>query len=393
LWEWLRLPAAQGEYVPIQRYTNWLVVREVWRATRDARELWRRLARSSGWRQICAHRGVRFADLGLPGLAGTLLLQLPWAVRSMAEIAAVLRLVRPAGICLYSESSGWGRAALAAARAQGIPSLAIQHGILYPKYYSYRHDPDEGACPLPDRTAVFGDSARRLLRELGHYPPASFVLTGCPRFDDLVKAAAAWDRDALRARFGVTPQDKLLLIASRYRGIRETHQSIGSVFERLIRGIDALDNVACLVKPHPAEPADEYEAAVKKIGARRMRVLPPSTDLTELLHAADALITVESLSAIEALVLHRPVLILNMPTNLKDLVVQGVAMGVPLGADPAPAVRALLFDEATQARLREARARYIRDLAGDIDGQATARIARLLREMVAPASRDSVGAA
>ena len=40
----------------------------------------------------------------------------------------------------------------------------------------------------------------------------------------------------------------------------------------------------------------------------------------ELLHAADALCTVESLSAVEALVLGRPVLVLNTPTNLRELV-------------------------------------------------------------------------
>src|SRR5207244_10804287 len=114
--------------------------------------------------------GVAFADLCEAYRAGTLLLQLPWAVRCWEEMANVLTETRPALVCLYAESSGWGRAAVAACRAAGVPTLAIQHGILYPKYYSYRHTADEADCPLPDRTAPFGESARPPLVELGRYP-------------------------------------------------------------------------------------------------------------------------------------------------------------------------------------------------------------------------------
>ncbi|HST01628.1 MAG TPA: hypothetical protein VLJ84_08205, partial [Usitatibacter sp.] len=55
-----------------------------------------------------------------------------------------------------------GRVAVAAARASGVRSLAIQHGILYPKYFSYRHDADEAASPLPDRSIRAGRLASAL---------------------------------------------------------------------------------------------------------------------------------------------------------------------------------------------------------------------------------------
>src|SRR5918999_3646141 len=118
-----------------------------------------------------------------------MLLQLPWALRCYEEMIEVLSAVRPRVVCLYAESSGWGRAAVAACRAKGVPTVAVQHRIVYPKYYSYRHDPDEAACPRPDRTAVFGEAAARLLREMGGYPPQSLVTTGSPKFDDLLRGA------------------------------------------------------------------------------------------------------------------------------------------------------------------------------------------------------------
>jgi len=141
--------------------------------------------------------------------------------------------------------------------------------------------------------------------------------------------------------------------------------------------------VRCVIKPHPAEPQEPYQRALARSGAARTRVLPPSADLLELMHAADALVTVESLSAVEALVLGRPVLILQMPTNLRALVDDGVALGVPAGADPAEALRRLLFDPATRQALEAAGRRYLSEVAAGVDGGATRRILALIADTAA----------
>lgn len=378
--EWARLHPEAGPYVHVNRFTSPRVLGEVRRAATTARRAWHALRRSPGMSEAFSHRGVGFADLAGPALAGTLLRQLPWAVRSYEEMTEALLATRPAVVCLYAESSGWGRAAIAACRAAGVPTVAIQHGILYPKYYSYRHGADEADCPRPDRTAVFGESARKILLELGHYPPESLVVTGSPKFDDLLATAARWDREEVRRRLDVGAAERLVVVASRYRGIRDTHASIGSAFPGLVRAVESLPGVKALVKPHPAEPEESYAADLRAAGAVRVRLLPPGADLTQLLHAADALVTVESLSAVEALVLGRPVLVLSMPTHLRELVAAGAALGVPAGEDPARALRDLLFDEATRRGLGAARQRYLGYVAQGVDGGATARIVALLCE-------------
>ena len=200
--EWLRFRSPGDPFVHVNRYSDARVHREVRKATAMIREGWERLRRSPALADAFSHRGVAFADLAEADLAGTMLLQLPWAVRCYEEMAAVLASVRPAVVCLYAESSGWGRAAVAACRAAGVPTVAIQHGIVYPKYYSYRHAADEADAPVPDATALFGASARRLLVHLGHPRPESLVLTGSPRFDELLERARSCDRDALREQPG-----------------------------------------------------------------------------------------------------------------------------------------------------------------------------------------------
>lgn len=378
--DWLRVPRESGPYVHANRFTGPPVVRRVLAATREIRRSWRRLRRSPGVREAFAHRGVNFADLSAADLAGTMLLQLPWAVRSREEMAAALEAVRPDALCLYAETSGWGRAALAAAREAGVPSVALQHGILYPKYFSYRRAAGEEESPRPDRTAVFGEEARRLLVTLGGYREDEIVITGSPKFDALLSAARLEDRETARARLGVAPGEKLVVVASRYRAIRETHRSIGSAFPALVAAVSGIPGLLCLVKPHPAEPSEAYSERIREAGAARVRLVPPGLELVGLLDAADALVTVESLSAVEALVLGRPVLVLNMPNNLRGLVDMGVALGVATGADPGPALHALLFDEATRTALADARQRYLSDVAHGVDGGATDRILKLVRE-------------
>jgi len=376
--DWLDLRGTGAPYVHVNRYTDERVLAAMRESERQARAVWKTLRAIPATHEAFSHHGVAFADLCEADLAGTLLLQLPWAVRCWEETANVLQAARPALVCLYAESSGWGRAAVAACRAAGVPTLAIQHGILYPKYYSYRRGPAEAAGPLPDRTALFGESARRLLLDLGRYPREGLVLTGSPKFDELVAAAAGRDRSALRRGLGVGEDERLVVVASRYRAIRDTHASIGPVLPSFVRAIESIPGVRCLVKPHPAEAPGDYRADLA--GAFRIRVLPAAADLVELLHAADLLVTVESLSAVEALVLARPVVVLNQPNHLRELVDRGVALGVAAGEDPRPALEAALFDAATRGRLEAARARYLDEVALGVDGRATERLLGLIRE-------------
>ncbi|MBN2370703.1 MAG: CDP-glycerol glycerophosphotransferase family protein [Vicinamibacteria bacterium] len=388
--DWIRLDRGRRSRLPMSRFTSFRVAAQVVRATGGIREAWRGLRDAPGTHEAFSHAGIRFFDLVAADLAETMLLQLPWAVRCCEEATSALESLRPSVICLYAESSGWGRAALAAGQAAGIPTVALQHGILYPRYYSYRHDADEGACPRPDRTAVFGEDARRLLVERGGYDPETVVVTGSPKFDALLDAARVWNRDETRAQFGVGLKERLILVASRFREIRDTHRAIGSEFSALARAVESMRGVKCVVKPHPAESAAPYEGCLRAINARKTRMAAPSADLVRLIHAADALVTVESLTAMEALVLQRPILILNMPSHLKDLIDRGVAMGVSAGADPATALRNLLFDDDARERLAAARRLYLDDFARGIDGGATRRIVELIAATARRSSRDSL---
>jgi hypothetical protein len=84
---------------------------------------------------------------------------------------------------------------------------------------------------------------------------------------------------------------------------------------------------------------------------------------------------------VEALVLDKPVIVLNAPTNLRAMVEAGVALDVRVGEDPLPALHRALADAGMREVLRARREAYRPEIAHQSAGGATARIVDLLRTM------------
>lgn len=329
-----------------------------------------------------SHRGVSFADLSTEDLARTLLHQVPWAARTLLEFDAAFKDLDPRLVCLYAESSGLGRAVVEAARTMKIKTLGVQHGILYRNYFSYERTAEDVALgtPIPDLTATYGDDGVRLLEGVFHYPKGRVIPAGSPRYDALDALVRTANRDERRKSLGVTGSEKLVVLASRYAGIRETHKASGPAFPGLLAALGRIEGVRLIVKPHPAEPMGAYDQDLANASVgERARVSDRS--LTDLLPAADLLVTVESLSATEALVTGVPVVILRHPSNLRDLVASGAAIGVPEGEDPGPAIQALLTDSAARERWRKSRDAFLVDVAHGVDGRALDRLVDLVSRM------------
>jgi len=377
----LELDERHRPFVSIRRYLSLPLSLAVMKASCDCWGMWRRFRRLPLLDQALRHRGVPLPQQALTSFRDTFLLQLPWAIRSYREIEATVAREEPSLLVLYAEYSGLGRAAVAAACQYGIPSFAVQHGILYPRLYANEHAEDEtgpkldgvNSVPIPTKTAVFGSMARDLLIERGHYPPQRIVITGSPKFDALVQAGHRFSREKTRARIGLASDVPMLVVASRFT-------AIGPVFGELVRAVESIDNLWLLVKPHQAERPDVYERVGKSEGATRMRIVPPQENLLELLFASDGLITVDSFASSEALVLDRPVMVINLPSNLSALVERGVAIGVPSGESIEPALRKLLFDRELGRELVERRKKYLEEFAFGADGATTARIVSAIRQ-------------
>jgi hypothetical protein len=227
---------------------------------------------------------------------------------------------------------------------------------------------DDRGCPIPDLTLVFDRYAEMHLREAGQFPAASVAVTGNVRLDQLVAHCAELRpmRDALRREFVEAPDQPLVVLAAKFSEIKE-------VLPQLADAVRQLPGVRLVIKPHPAETPEVYAPATN--GIANISVARMDTDLARLLTAADALVTMNSTVAIDALALHLPALVVGLPNNLSPF----VQAGAMIGADGVDGIRraleSLLYDAEVRRRVLAAGAAFTERFALASDGRAAARSA------------------
>jgi UDP-N-acetylglucosamine 2-epimerase len=138
-----------------------------------------------------------------------------------------------------------------------------------------------------------------------------------------------------------------------------------------------------VIKQHPREGEEYTQMMRQRLGLPRSDIVlvPKNADTLLLIRACDLMITKFSTTAMEALALDKPLLLMNFsgePDKI-DYVEQGVARGVYEPQDLSAAVENLLNNKSDIA---EKRREYIARYLYKIDGKATARIIEVIEQML-----------
>lgn len=322
--------------VPIERYAPAAALAASRAVYRDRHRARRSMWQSAALRAHAVIRGCDCWPLVRQQLAGIALLQFPWSARSMDEAAAALDAIAPEVAVTYAEAGGWGRALALECRRRGVPLAGLQHGFIYRHWLNYRHEADEMIAdpanaadrgfPIPSATLVFDERAAQHLVSKGRYPPSTLAVTGSARLDELaaaMRAVTPEDAATVRATYDVAAPRALVLLAAKEREARP-------FLPALLDAVRDMPDVQLVIKPHPAEVPGVYSSVIA--GVRNVRVAAADVPLPSLLAAADALVTVNSTVAIDALAFGVPSLVIGLPNNLTPF----VEAGLMAGAGPAP---------------------------------------------------------
>ena len=245
---------------------------------------------------------------------------LPIAQRQEPRVEKLLDELRPGAILLTHEGirTPW----LTAARRAGVPTFAVQHGVLYSTHPGYAH-PRHPGLVLPSRTLVFGEYERRVLLDHGGYLDDEVVVSGSPRLDldaalDQDPQKLAIERIAVRRELGVRDGDLMLVISTvNLPFIRRFH--VVQMLERMLGG--SLPGIHVVFKKHPGELDDgPYEALLDGLARAGGYAPPPVTtvreiDLYRLLRAADAHLGLRSTVLTDAVVVGVPNLIATVQAH------------------------------------------------------------------------------
>ena len=131
---------------------------------------------------------------------------------------------------------------------------------------------------------------------------------------------------------------------------------------------------------------DTLNIDVREIARRYKQVILHGSreDTARLLALSDVVIILSSTVGIEAALLDKPIICINIANQEPDsiYVSRGVAIEVRKMDQLIPAIKDALYNEEVRTRLAEARKKFVYDQAYIQDGQALKRVADLIIHMI-----------
>ncbi|MCK4528888.1 CDP-glycerol glycerophosphotransferase family protein [candidate division WOR-3 bacterium] len=375
---------------PLNLYWSMSAWRKERKAFKHFKKSWHYLIRDKVFKEMCIYDEKDLYKEIKDELDLYFSVLFPHLIKYIQIARTMIRVERPNLILLLNEHWWWERTLVIAAKLENIPTLAIQHGIVHPLHKSYRYTKDEIApdggvespyCPIPDKTAVYGPYYKEILTMVSAYPLNSVVVTGQPRYDILYHADKIYSKEEFLRKYNISPNHKIILWATQCHGLSDSEniKNFKAVFETM----QNIKNTTLIIKQHPVE-GKRYTKMIKRhMDNYKINTLltPQKLDTYKLLYVCDLMITRHSTTAMEAVILNKPVIILNLSgePDPVEYVKESVAIGVYKEGELKPAIERLLKDDSELVRNRK---KYIRKYLYKIDGNATERVAKVVAEMI-----------
>lgn len=221
------------------------------------------------------------------------------AYRAAYCIGGLLDRLRPAAVVVGNPYTMEGRIAAQSARARGIGAYAVEHGSIFPD------DPCWAEFSV-DEVFVWGTPSRRALESCG-VDSAKIVVSGGPRHDAVFRehAETASSRKANIVLVAVSgPGDNVSLAE---------HQQF---IELLYRAAERRPDLSWVVKLHRKDRPEFYYRAATPM-PRNIQVVTADyrrdgRQIFEWLARAQALVTVSSTCAVDAMALNVPVVAVDV---------------------------------------------------------------------------------
>lgn len=315
------------------------------------------------------------------------------ATTARYRIGALLDKHRPSAVVLGHDHALPNNYVVKEARRRRISSLLLQDGVMrdglsnltagerlvkslagIPLRYG------QGQCT---RVAAWGPRARKYFLAAG-VSPDRIDAVGCPRFDEVLRNG--WSsRSSLSSLLPPASHRIIYLAGAEAKfGLLSTAE-YNAILLAMLRAPRQLQGVCpdthLVIKLHRDDDLAATRDLVRASGeGSTCTVLQSEVDLYDLLSACDVAVTFCSTAGLEALLLNKPLIVLN-PTNRPDLI-DYAAGGAALGVRTAHELNAALIRLLSNSQLLGHQCRnkneYLAAQLGPLDGHATARVAQLV---------------
>ena len=307
------------------------------------------------------------------------------AIQYIERIKQMIKLEQPNIIVMTNDVE---RSFSLVGKLENVLTLSIQHGVIGHPAINFVNAECESTDvvnpfwrPIADKIAVFGDYYKDLFINYSSYSPDKVVVTGQPKNDYLARADEIFDKNKLCNKLGINPNEKIVVWITQTHGLTldENRKNVSCVYNAL----RLLKNTRLIIKLHPGEnqkaPLYRENKLIKPI-----IIAAKDADTNELLYACDVMITKNSTTTIEAMILNKPVIILNL-SNQPDYVPyaeSGAAAGVYKEEDLLPTLKKVLYDSQFRKKFEKNRKKFVYEHAYIQDGKASKRVSDLIMQMI-----------
>ncbi|MCL0059463.1 UDP-N-acetylglucosamine 2-epimerase [Dehalococcoidia bacterium] len=259
----------------------------------------------------------------------------------------------------------------------------IETGLLEVRYGT-RGKPVVYGHGESSRIAVFGDAVKKRFISEG-VAPERIIVTGNPKFDMVFHAKNNNCKQNICEKMNIPPDKKIVLLLTSYfveAGMWTSLQRKEFVMS-IAEAISELPNTQLIIKLHPPyEKEEDYQEIVK--GLSDPPIICKYTSISELIGSCDLAITVISTTALEAMAMGKPVLIVDLFDDLANSIYKcDDIVHINQKADILPVMRDALYDIQTKSRMTESMKNFIYEQAYIQDGKASKRIVQLIEDMCA----------
>ncbi|MGA3191349.1 MAG: CDP-glycerol glycerophosphotransferase family protein [Candidatus Bathyarchaeia archaeon] len=281
-----------------------------------------------------------------------------------------MQVEKPDIIIVMTDSTPPCRIAVLAGRLDSIPSLLLLLSGMIGRNY-------QSPSFIVDKIAVPGEFAREVLEKCG-VDKEKLVVTGYPSYDVLVKAEEHFKKNEICKKLGLDPARKIVVYTTENLPARESK----IVTRAVCTAVKSLQNIQFIIKVHPSElDLSTYRHVTRDLELDAL--ITRHADIYEVLYACDALITGFSATALDAMILQKPVITINL-TGLADplsFAESGAAIGVNSEGDLEGELEKVLYNKELQEKLRRGREAFVFKHAYKLDGESTERVVTLVEKI------------
>ncbi|MFA5294502.1 MAG: CDP-glycerol glycerophosphotransferase family protein [Methanoregulaceae archaeon] len=384
-----KLRFADFRHVPLNSYWDMGAWNEEKRSLKVFVKNWSLLKESKKLDDLLSLEGDIFKELVMPELSIYFHILYPHLVKYIHIARKMIQSEKPDLILLLNEFFWWERSLVIAAKMENVPTIALQHGVIHPHFKNYTYSKDEidsggnfrsPYAPIPDKTLVYGPYYEFILTKISSYPAQSVVVTGQPRYDVLFKKE---DKNNmilnLKKQFNLTDKSRIILWTTQCHELSESENRLN--LHCVFNALKQLDNCVLFVKQHPNE-GYKYRRLIKQYMKNYdfpIFLLQKKFSTNLLILCCDVMITKNSITGVEALIMEKPVIVLNLmgePDSV-DYVHEGVAKGVYQEGDLFAAIKEVLEKTSSDDEKRE---NYLNTHINGLKGDATQKTIAVIKQ-------------